>query len=172
MSASPKKLLIESDMSEHQSKLTNALGYLGLVPFAVALAVVIDAALSPRGVHSAAIFGLYAPFVFATYSACILSFLAGVLWRDHSGSTAGAPSMLVISNLITLLAWGCLLAVHVSQYAALFALIVLIAGFATLLRVEQITTVKPPMYARMRVRLTTLVCAMHIILFVCLMGDV
>ena len=74
-----------------------ALGYAGLLPFALSLGVILAAAVSGPGVHSAALFGLYAPYVFIAYSACILSFLSGAVWRDNTAEH-GAASLLIISN--------------------------------------------------------------------------
>ncbi len=57
--------------------LTRVLGFLGLVPFMLPSYLMANAALFGSGLQSAAIFGLYAPYVFIAYSAIILSFLGG-----------------------------------------------------------------------------------------------
>ena len=146
------------------------LGYLGLLPFALPLWVIVTASLSERGVHSAAILGLYAPYAFIAYSACILSFLAGSLWRDHIGSQ-GVGSVLLVSNLLALMAWVCLMVTQVSQLLTLLAIAVLMSGFLTLLWAEQATIAADHNYTIMRFKLTALVVAMHMILLACLLGD-
>jgi len=57
-----------------QSTLMKILGYAGLVPFLVPGYLMGQAFFSAPGLQSAAIFGLYAPYVFIAYSAVILSF--------------------------------------------------------------------------------------------------
>ena len=71
-----------NETKSHSSKshITIWLGYLGLIPFLIPLWQMIEAVNIGVGVHSASVFGLYAPYIFISYSAIILSFLAGILW--------------------------------------------------------------------------------------------
>ena len=63
-----------------QSTLIKILGYAGLVPFLVPVYLMGQAFVSATGLQSAAVFRLYAPYVFIAYSAVILSFLSGTVW--------------------------------------------------------------------------------------------
>ena len=147
-----------------------ALGYFGWLPFAISLGVILAAVVSDPGVHSAALFGLYAPYVFIAYSACILSFLSGAVWRDHTAEQ-GMANLLVISNVLAVLAWLCLLAIQVSQMLTLLAIAVLMSGYLMLLWVERMVPEADDRYTAMRVRLTAWVVAMHLALLFCLLGD-
>lgn len=148
-----------------------ALGYAGLLPFALSLGVILAAAVSGPGVHSAALFGLYAPYVFIAYSACILSFLSGAVWRDNTAEH-GAASLLIISNVLAVLAWLCLLAIQVSQMLTLLAIAVLMSGYLMLLWAERMVPEVDDRYTAMRVKLTAWVVAMHLLILVCLAGDI
>ena len=166
----------QQDTTVEQIKRTQrpiyiALGYLGLLPFAISLGVILAATVSGPGVHSAALFGLYAPYVFIAYSACILSFLSGAVWRDHAAEQ-GVASLLIISNVLAILAWLCLLAIQVSQMLMLLAIAVLMSGYLILLWAERMEPVVDDRYTAMRVKLTAWVVAMHLVLLVCLLGDV
>ena len=174
--SSDKPQLNQKDATVEQRKRTQpptfiALGYLGLLPFAISLGVILAAAVSGPGVHSAALLGLYAPYVFIAYSACILSFLSGAVWRDNTAEH-GAASLLVISNVLAVLAWLCLLAIQVSQMLTLLAIAVLMSGYLMLLWAERMVPEVDDRYTAMRVKLTAWVVAMHLLVLVCLAGDI
>ncbi|MDE0841604.1 MAG: DUF3429 domain-containing protein, partial [Porticoccaceae bacterium] len=88
----------------------------------------------------------------------------------HIGSQ-GVGSVLLVSNLLALMAWVCLMVTQVSQLLTLLAIAVLMSGFLTLLWAEQATIAADHNYTIMRFRLTALVVAMHMILLACLLGD-
>ena len=67
--------------------IMKVLGYAGLLPFLSTAVVMLNAVMNGPGLQSAAVFNLYAPYVFISYSAVILSFMAGTLWAKwESGS--------------------------------------------------------------------------------------
>ena len=174
--SSDKPQINQQDVAVEQQKRAKrpayiALGYCGLLPFALSVGVVLAAAVSGPGVHSAALFGLYAPYVFIAYSACILSFLSGAMWRDHTAEH-GAASLLIISNVLAVLAWLCLLAIQVSQMLTLLAIAVLMSGYLMLLWAERMVPEVDDRYTAMRIKLTAWVVVMHLMLLVCLLGDV
>jgi hypothetical protein len=170
-----------SDMPNHTVLW---LGGMGLVPFAIPLLAMISAVTSGAGLHSAAVVGFYAPYVFVAYSAIILSFLSGVLW--HSGRTSNSQSManfgVIASNLIALTAWSTLLMVHLSSMMTLLAVTLLLCGYGILLLLERTldsqldcnldgASAKQVSYWRMRLLLTTVVIVFHSLVLVLLIGD-
>ena len=99
----------------------------------------IQGALSAKGFESASLFGFYAPYVFVTYSAIILSFLCGALWgKAVSGDCRqSANAVLIFSNLIALSAWSCTLLIYLAPIMSIFALALLLAGFLAVLFCER-----------------------------------
>lgn len=159
------------------------LGGLGLIPFAIPLIAMLRAVGSDAGIQSAAVVGFYAPYVFVTYSAIILSFLSGVLW--HSGRTSKIQSManfgVIASNLIALTAWFSLLMIHLSSLMTLLAVTLLLCGYGILLLLERTldsalnsaldSTETDLSYWRMRLILTAVVIVFHSLVLVLLIGD-
>ena len=98
-------------IEQSSSAIVRLLGFAGLIPFLVPVVLMVQGALSAKGFESASVFGLYAPYVFITYSAIILSFLCGALWgKAVSGDCRqAANAVLIFSNLIALSAWSCTL---------------------------------------------------------------
>ncbi len=160
-----------------QYQLTSLLGDLGCVPFVLLTAVMVGAWVNGQGLHSASLFGLYAPYVFIAYSAVILSFLSGALWeRSRLSDQARPPAAAILfSNLVALNAWASLLLIYLAPFMTLFAVALLMAGFLSLLWVErmafagtsQITQITQnsqitqSSYWSMRLRITALVVIMH-----------
>ncbi len=166
---------------QHSHGISKVLGFAGLIPFLVPAALMLQAALSAKGFESAAFFGLYAPYVFITYSAIILSFLCGALWgKAVSGDCRqSASTMLIFSNLIALGAWSCTLFIYLAPIMSILALAMLLAGFLALLFCEREFELmvfqrngendfRNSSYWKMRLQLTVLVCLLHI-LVICLM---
>ena len=83
------------------SGIIRVLGFAGLIPFLLPVLLMIQGVLSAKGFQSASLFGLYAPYVFITYSAIILSFLCGALWgKAVSGDCRqSGNAVLIFSNL-------------------------------------------------------------------------
>jgi len=142
------------------------LGYLGLIPFLACLWLF---EMSFDGSANNLLFNPQQGFVF--YSAIILSFLAGVLWRKESGSfLAGVlwrkesgsehSKAQIISNIFCLYAYLCLF------LPGFYALIFLPFGYLSLFLAEyllcnnkQDAFTNP--YFIMRFRLTLLVSVLH-----------
>ena len=78
-------------------KTWKILGYLGLIPFAVFLYYGSEQSL----------FVVNSKFSFISYSAIILSFIAGSLWRESPNNQNSQTQ--IISNLTSLIAFVCLL---------------------------------------------------------------
>lgn len=156
------------------SQLVNLLGFAGLIPFVIPVVLMVQGALSAKGFESAALFGLYAPYVFITYSAIILSFLCGALWgKTFSGSCRQTSNaVLIFSNLIALCAWSCTLLIYLAPIMSIFAVTLLLAGFLAVLfcerelmaaQEEPDNNLRLSSYWNMRVQLTLMVSALHLV---------
>lgn len=148
------------------SRLVNILGYLGLIPFLLPLAVMLHGVAFGQGLHSASIFGFYAPYVFIAYSGVILSFLTGTLWSQARlcEEMSLARSAIVFSNLLALLAWLCLLIIYISPIFTMLAVALLMLGFLSVLYLESCLAVETANdYRYMRARLTAIVCLAHLV---------
>jgi Protein of unknown function (DUF3429) len=122
------------------------LGYLGLLPFILSLA----ASLFIQDWHDKAV------QIFIFYSAIILSFLAGSLWRVKAAGNNNKH--LAVSNLFSLIAFTALL------MPTLISLMVLAIGFLSLFYYESFmkrNNDKKAAYLKMRFNLTSLVVLLH-----------
>lgn len=139
------------------------------------VAEMLSAKLSEPGLQAASIAGFYAPYVFVAYSAVILSFLSGILWGKARQSSLVATSnmSLIISNIISVLAWVSLLMIYISPLMMIFAVTLLLCGFASLLLAERSIDAdyESPSYWRMRLLLTASVIVAHSVVLVLLIGD-
>jgi hypothetical protein len=151
------------------------LGYLGLVPFIVPVVEMSRASLSPSGFSSASIGGLYAPYIFITYSAVILSFLAGLLWQKSRSLTSAKQRrvILVFSNLAALSGWSSLLIMYFSVLGTLMSLSLLICGFMLTLLAERAIEkdIVDDSYWNMRITLTLIVIALHALCLMLMIKD-
>lgn len=148
-------------MNQSPDKLMTRLAYLGLLPFALSIICIWT---------GKSLFGLSGQQVFITYSAVILSFLAGILWGnaiDHIRHKLSRNALL-LSILFSLIAWGVLL--H-SPESYVVSILVLLFGFIAVwfaeMKIRQVEKEgKPEGYQPMRNRLTGLVAFMHLIALV------
>lgn len=161
---------------QSSSTIIRLLGFAGTIPFIVPVILMIQGALSAKGFQSAALFGLYAPYVFITYSAIILSFLCGALWgKAVSGDCRqSANAVLIFSNLLALSAWSCTLLIYLAPIMSIFAVAMLFAGFLAVLFCEREFELAANQsdkekyftassYWKMRVQLTALVALLHLV---------
>ncbi len=132
------------------------LGYSGLLPFIITTVMSWAGWVTPW---------LDPEFAFISYSAIILSFLAGTLWGRvlslYASNNIG--NLLILSNLYALLAWFSLL---LSVPAV--GLVTLSFGYFSLLRFEkrcQNLHVDQE-YHRMRVRLTSVALLSHLLMLI------
>jgi hypothetical protein len=118
------------------------------------------------GIHAASLLGLYAPYVFITYSAIILSFLGGVLWakgRFNQQQKKLSKAAIIFSNLMALSAWASLILINFSSMLTMFAVTLLLGGYGSLLLAERSLDIDSydKTYWRMRLVLTMIVIAAH-----------
>ncbi|MAJ80471.1 MAG: hypothetical protein CMK30_03970 [Porticoccaceae bacterium] len=148
------------------------LGFMGLLPFALSTMLVVFSLVDTGNANSSTFLGFYVPYVFITYSACILCFLAGTLWRGQFDSGQDGSKLLLVSNLLALLSWLCLLVIHISHYLVLTAIIILGAGYVVALVAEKISPSVSSHYFAIRSRLTLSVIALHITLLISLLWSI
>ncbi|MBA6293976.1 DUF3429 domain-containing protein [Colwellia sp. MB3u-70] len=130
-------------------QMQQILGYLGLAPFVLAL---VFEKFSP------ALFNIAAEQVFIFYSAIILSFIAGTLWRKHNDKLS--IKLQLCSNIFSLLAFFSLL---LPNYLALVILAVIYPAILCCEYYFDAAKTEHKSYLCMRLYLTTLVVIMHII---------
>lgn len=142
------------------NKIATLLGCMGLLPFMAALLA---------SLRDIAILSMSAQWLFASYSAVILSFLCGSLWgRSLSGDFNFSSGLLMtVSNLVALIAWVSLL-ISGSQLKSSIGLLGL--SYLVVLVCELIATEKLYHniyfgYLRLRCALTIGVVIMHIFMF-------
>jgi hypothetical protein len=159
-----------TNLSESNTlRVASALGYLGVLPFALCAAVLAESATLGAGAQAAALFGFYVPYVFVSYSAVILSFVCGALWGGVNGQqvTRTAAHILLFSNIVSLSAWFSLLLTHVSHFMTLVSVGLLAMGFVAVLFVERTVVNSDGGYWRLRRNLTMVVVLLHLfVLFV------
>ena len=149
------------------------LGYGGTLPFIFLSLLMAEAVIFGAGLQSAAIFGLYAPNLFVSYSAIILSFLSGTLWdRDGSAPEDLKGNMiLLVSNLLALTAWIALILALFSSLMTLLAVSLLIAGYTTMLLFERPLRLVYSRYWKLRLHLSAIVVAAHCLVMILLIQD-
>lgn len=128
-------------------KTWKVLGYLGLLPFIICLY------LSSETVF----WGISTKQAFIAYSAVILSFIAGTIWRRDTQSYL--QKRYIISNVFSLLAFVSLLVPYK------IALIILVLSFVLLFIYENSISKQdktPSDYMNMRSWLTQIVVLLHI----------
>lgn len=128
------------------------LGYLGLSPFLLTFAF---------SAYTEELFNISAVQLFIFYSAIILSFIAGTLWRKHNDNQS--IKLQLCSNVFSVLAFFTLLLPHYIALVALakFYLLILLCEY-------HFDHVEPEnhSYLQMRLHLTSLVVIIHIIAFI------
>ncbi len=140
--------------------IVNILGYAGLVPFGV------GAGLVWYGYSAQNINGLSG---FVSYSALILSFLAGILW-GRSLEALKSAFVKISSNGFVLLAWASLLVLPINP---LISVILLTIGFVVLYGIERrqfelLFSSVDSFYKYFRFSLTAMVVMMHAFVLVAL----
>ncbi|MDG1199164.1 MAG: DUF3429 domain-containing protein [Porticoccaceae bacterium] len=155
------------------SGLIKTLGYAGTVPFLLPVYLMGQAFLSSKGLQSAALFGLYAPYVFIAYSAVILSFLSGTVWAyARSVDAVVSYGAILFSNLVALSAWLSMLLIYIAPIMTLFALCLLMAGYLGLLLIERLLEVPENVgYWHMRIQLTAVVALAHLAVILMMVAE-
>ena len=155
------------------SGLIKTLGYAGTLPFLLPVYLMGQAFLSSKGLQSAALFGLYAPYVFIAYSAVILSFLSGTVWAyARSVDAVVSYGAILFSNLVALSAWLSMLLIYIAPIMTLFALCLLMAGYLGLLLIERLLEVPENAgYWHMRIQLTAVVDLAHLAVILMMVAE-
>jgi hypothetical protein len=147
----------------------NVLGYSGLIPFFVLTLLLLLSQGAYNSIYLTA---------FCGYSAIIISFIAGSFWGQvvHLDAVNKAV-LLILSNVISLLAWAGFLLV--SSNFLITGFLFLLALFISLYWIEKhlllpfISTSKhkaTPSYLRLRRQLTLMVCSCHVFILIHLLN--
>ena len=135
--------------------LFDALAYAGIAPFLLGIWLAFT---------NTQVAGIGGRFLFAAYSACILSFLCGIWWAGALNN-AGHPqrlALVLLSNLLTLLAWVGLL-----FFSAQWGLLLLAFAFTFVRWAEARLNPNGPQlrnYFRTRSRVSSLVIICHLVM--------
>ena len=147
-------------------KMMHILGYAGLIPFMFPLCLMLtDIWFEPaKGIGIP--WTIYAPDIFISYSAIILSFMCGTLWAGWQtiDNNRLARYAVLVSNLLALSAWSALLLMFISAVPKALCVILLMLGFISLLIVERMLGSAVIVYWRMRLSLTAIVVILHLIM--------
>jgi hypothetical protein len=134
------------------------LGSAGLIPFLGA---------SYLHIQGADLAGLSGQTIFLSYSAIILSFMAGALWGqalEHSKQVSPL-AIPILTNVVALTAWVSLLLPYVS-----ISVVLLLVGFGMIYWTEQRWRLAAALvggyYQTLRLVLTLSVCSLHLVMLV------
>ena len=107
------------------SKTYSMLGYAGLLPFIISTGLIL---------MGQTLFSIDPFMLFVTYSAIILSFLAGTLWGRESSKVhyLNDDKLLIISNVVSVLAWVTIVINHLYV-----SLIILMLGYLVVYRLDK-----------------------------------
>jgi len=146
--------------------LIRILGYAGLIPFVIPVWLLLDQLWFGLELQGAVPFGIYAPYIFISYSAVILSFMSGTLWASWQmvDNKNLAKFAVLISNLFALNAWCALLLIYIAPIMAAYSVTFLMFGFISLLWVEHLIGGLEKVYWRMRLSLTGIVIILHLVM--------
>jgi len=147
-------------------KLMHTLGYAGLMPFVIAVCLMLNNLWLGSVIGIGMQWVVYAPHIFISYSAVILSFMCGTLWAGWQtiGNKNLAKFAVLMSNLLALSAWCALLLVYITPVAEVFCVILLMFGFMSLLWAERLIGGVEKAYWHLRLSLTGMVMALHLVM--------
>jgi hypothetical protein len=147
-------------------KLMRILGYAGLIPFIIPVCLILNNTWLGLDIYAATSWIAYAPYLFISYGSVILSFMCGTLWAGWQtiGNNNLAKFAVLMSNLLALSAWSALLLVYITPVAEVFCVILILFGFMSLLWVERLIGGVEKAYWHLRLSLTGIVMALHLVM--------
>ena len=147
-------------------KMMHILGYAGLIPFMFPLFLMLTDLWFGPAKGNGMPWAVYAPDIFISYSAVILSFMCGTLWASWQtiGNNRLARYAVLVSNLLALSAWSALLLMFILAVPKVLSVILLMLGFISLLTTERMLGSAVKIYWRMRLSLTAIVVILHLIM--------
>lgn len=136
------------------SKTYSMLGYAGLLPFIISTSLIL---------MGQTLFSIDPFVLFTTYSAIILSFLAGTLWGRESSQVhyLNDDNLLIISNVVSVLAWVAVVVNHLYV-----SLLILMLGYVVVYikdRQQWREKILSDQYIQLRGHLTTVALVCHLI---------
>ena len=147
-------------------KIMHVLGYAGLIPFMFPLCLMLTNLWFEPAKGIGILWAVYAPNIFVSYSAVILSFMCGTLWAGWQtiDNNRLARYAVLVSNLLALSAWSALVLMFILAVPKVLCVILLMLGFISLLTTERMLGSAVKIYWRMRLSLTAIVVILHLIM--------
>lgn len=142
------------------SLLSRCLAWFGILPFLIAILMV---------AFGSTLFSVSAELLFVTYSAIILTFMAGTLWGQCSHSAESATDHripIVVSNIWAIIAWLCVILTQVNEALLSLVILFLALGFFHVLTQEKKVNLlaASESYLTLRTQVTCKVIILHLLL--------
>jgi len=142
------------------SLLSRCLAWFGIVPFLIAILMV---------ALGSTLFSVSGELLFVTYSAIILTFMAGTLWGQCSHSDESATDHripIVVSNIWAIIAWLCVILIQVNEAFLSVVILFLALGYFHVLTQEKKVNllVVSESYFTLRTQVTCKVIILHLLL--------
>ena len=142
------------------SLLSRCLAWFGILPFLIAILMV---------ALGSTLFSVSGELLFVTYSAIILTFMAGTLWGQCSHSDESATDHripIVVSNIWAIIAWLCVILTQVNEAFLSVVILLLALGYFHILTQEKKVNllVASESYLTLRTQVTCKVIILHLLL--------
>ena len=142
------------------SLLSRCLAWFGILPFLIAILMV---------ALGSTLFSVSGELLFVTYSAIILTFMAGTLWGQCSHSAESATDHripIVVSNIWAIIAWLCVILIQVNEALLSVVILLLALGYFHILIQEKKVNllVASESYLTLRTQVTCKVIILHLLL--------
>jgi len=142
------------------SLLSRCLAWFGILPFLIAILMV---------ALGSTLFSVSGELLFVTYSAIILTFMAGTLWGQCSHSDESATDHripIVVSNIWAIIAWLCVILIQVNEAFLSVVILFLALGYFHVLTQEKKVNllVVSESYFTLRTQVTCKVIILHLLL--------
>ena len=142
------------------SLLSRCLAWFGILPFLIAILMV---------ALGSTLFSVSGELLFVTYSAIILTFMAGTLWGQCSHSAESATDHripIVVSNIWAIIAWLCVILIQVNEAFLSVVILFLALGYTHILLLEKKVNllVASESYLTLRTQVTCKVIILHLLL--------
>jgi len=147
------------------SLLSRCLAWFGVLPFLIAILMV---------AFESTLFSVSGEQMFVTYSAIILTFMAGTLWGQcsHKSDTSNATPI-VVSNIWAIIAWLCVILIQVNEALLSVVILLLALGFVHILIQEKKAKLlaASESYLMLRTQVTCKVIILHLLLLLFMFLD-
>ena len=147
------------------SLLSRCLAWFGILPFLIAILLV---------ALGSTLFTVSGELLFVTYSAIILTFMAGTLWGQcsHEPTTVNVNAIFV-SNIWAIIAWLSVVLTQVNEAIIIVAILLLALGYFHVLIQERKVRLlaASESYLTLRTQVTCKVITLHLLFLLFLFSD-